>query len=133
MRNVASESPTLVMPFGLCKVFSQVRTGVVEVNEYGDGSTQRRSVVTDSRRAWQISRRLTQAQLEALEAFASAVRGPHVTFWFYDPSETAPRFRYDETGASSIGRYCVRLSGGIELVSTVGRAEASFQLLEVAG
>lgn len=122
----------LVLPWGLCKVFEQTRTGSVQINEFPTGDSIRRPMVEDTRRAWQLARRCTVQQIAALEEFYRLVGGSHRTFWFYDLWETAPRFHWDESGEQTIGRYCVRFAGRMESGYQMGRSDVAFELIEVA-
>lgn len=132
MNTVAREQPTLVMPWGLCRVFEQTRTGAVQTNEFPSGDSIRCAMAEDTRRSWRLARRCTPQQVAAVEAFYAQVGGPHRTFWFYDLNETAPRFRWDETAQETIGRYAVRFAGRIEISYQICRSDLAFEVIEVA-
>ena len=133
MTNVSAESPTLVLPWGLSKLFEQTRTGNVLTNEFPSGDSIRLALADDSLRICRVSRRCTPPQVDSVVGFYESLGGPLRTFWFYDLGETATRFRHDPTGVETIGRYCVRFVTRLESTYGLGRSDLSFELIEVAG
>ena len=131
--NVPSASTAVVMPLSLSRLFGHSREYAVRDNEYLHGEAQRRAMTTTSRKAWQLSKRLTPAQYDTLLAFFVARSGPVNPFYFYDGTETTPRWSWDATGVSTTGRYLVRFanerwSGEMN----ISRHNVEVQLLEVA-
>ena len=120
----------IVLPQGLCKVFTETRNFTARVNEYHDGTTQRASLVNTSRRSWKITRRLVPAAMATLKAFWAA--HPTDAFYFYNPKETSPLYSYDATGAATSGRYKVRFAGDVNEQIFIPRAEIGLELVEVA-
>jgi phage-related protein len=59
-------------PSILYSAFSESREFACERNAYRNGEAQTRSLVTVSRRTWQLTARLTAAQLVALRTFYEA-------------------------------------------------------------
>ena len=130
--SVANAVPTGVLPWSLCKTFVHSREYTVQVNEYKNGESQRGLVTETSRKSWKTARRLAPARLEEFREFFGDHRGPLEPFYFYDPSETSPKFSYDPTGASVIGRYTVRLDSPWSQVINVARADAPIEITELA-
>ena len=129
--NVTSATPTLVMPRHLCSAFQSSSTCAVLRNEYPNGDSQRRSLVTTPRRTWRLAQRLTPSEWTSLQTFYSQVSGGN-SFYFYDPWETSPRFSHDSTGQATTGRYVVRFASDMTLTARLARVEASWQLVEVS-
>ena len=61
-----------------------------------------------SRRSWKLAKRLPPAAMETLREFWQARRLD--AFFFYNPTETEPRYSYDPTGVATAGRYAVRFN-----------------------
>lgn len=75
-------------------------------------TTEARSVpVNNSRKRWRLAKRLQPTPLQALRAFFEARGGPTEPLYFYDPSETNPKFSWDPTGVTTTRRYTVRFDG----------------------
>lgn len=106
--SVASASPLVVMPLSLSQSFERESDWHNWTNDYQNGEQQRRTVVTNARRRWRLSKALTTAQLSALRTFYEARKGPQGVFYFYDGLETSPKWGWDATGVSVVGRYAVR-------------------------
>lgn len=96
------------MPLSLSMLFEQQRDFASRENEYALGEVQVRSMVTTSRKSWRLSKRLTPADYDTLLAFFHARGGPAQPFYFYDGTETSPKWGWDATGVSTTGRYMVR-------------------------
>ena len=126
--NVAAAAPATVLPNGLAAAFSEsVQWPILESDAYPDGRTQRRLLGANSRKSWNIGRRLTQTEWGTLLAFYEARKGPLNPFYFYpDPLE------YDGTGASTAGRWTVRFTGAISRNIGPGRSSAEFSLIQVS-
>ncbi|MCZ2149601.1 MAG: hypothetical protein LC126_17725 [Bryobacterales bacterium] len=101
-------------------------------NEYRNGESQRSVQATTSRKKWQLTKRLTPAQLQALRNFYDARKGAHEPFYFYDPYEASPKFSHDPTGAAVAGRYTVRFNSDWSQSVTPGRSDVQIELIEVA-
>ena len=88
-------------------------------------------LATNSRKRWRLAKRLPAATLQALRNFYDARNGAAEEFYFYDPYETIPKFSYDPTGQSTVGRYTVRFNGDWQQSSTPGRSDVSIELIEL--
>jgi hypothetical protein len=122
-----------VLPFSLCKAFSQIRDWSAIQSEYADGSSQRYSPVLTSRLAWQQTRRLLPADMVTLRTFYLAHQGPEMAFWFYDPFESDPPFNYDATSTDPDGRFLVRFDAHWEQsIGIGGIGEVGLRLVELA-
>lgn len=133
--SVANASPSTVLPYNLCTAFVEIRQYPMVENEYRNGESQRTRQADTSRKAWQLTQRLTPAQLQALRTFFDARKGPTEPFYFYNPWETNPKFQagYDPTGATTQGRHTVRFANSEWSESIApGRAEVSIELIELA-
>lgn len=130
--SVAAVSPTTVLPYSLAKDFQQIRMYAVDQNRYPDGTVQSSVISSSSRKRWILGRPCTAAQLAALRAFFIARTGQAQEFWFYDPSETIPKFSYDNTGVATVGRYAVRFDGQFQQSLKSGPKPAQFALIEIA-
>ena len=143
--SVEIAAPTAVMPLSLSTAFAASRDWTVDTNQYANGDYQSfipqvydpnantTQAFQSSRRAWQITKRLTATQWSALLAFWLQVGGCRTEFWFYDPYETVPPFSYDPSGAATSGRYAVRFNGSLTASQSTGRAvQVNISLLEVA-
>ncbi len=130
--SVANAVPVGVLPWSLCKTFVHSREYIVQVNEYKNGESQRGLVTETSRKSWKTARRLTPARLEDFRTFFGDKKGALKAFYFYDHTETSPKFSYDPTGAAVIGRYTVRLDSPWSQIINVARAEAPIEITELA-
>lgn len=124
----------IVLPFSLCKAFSEARAIDSRANEYHDGTTERQALVSTSRRSWKLTQRLAPAAMATLKAFWQA--HPIDPFYYYNPFEASTGqlegSNYDPTGAATAGRYTVVFVGDWDETIYIPRAEASFGLIEVA-
>jgi hypothetical protein len=116
----------LVFPFALCRAFTEVRTFAAQVNEYHDGTMQRRAQVASGRRTWKLMQRLTSAQVAALRTFMLTY--PTTAFYFYNLVEGT----YDATGAATLGRFKSRLSGDLTESIGMARTDLGVEIVEVA-
>jgi hypothetical protein len=130
--NVANAVATTVMPWNLCKAFARVQSWPEVHNDYPDGRRQIRTLAGNSRKSWQLTHRLSAADLDELRTFWLARKGPQEAFYFYDVYETDPPCTYDEGGAALDGRYKVRFEGGFASEWTMARFNTELQLIEVA-
>jgi phage-related protein len=121
-----------VLPHSLCRAFRHEREYPVLDNEYRNGESQRSAQASNSRKRWRLAKRLTPAQLAALRDFYDARKGPTEPFYFYDPYETNPKFSHDPTGLAVAGRYSVRFAREWSQTVSLGRADVSIELIEVA-
>ena len=67
--SVGTASPAATMPFKLAASFRREREFAVVGNSYRDGRSQRRLLVTLSRRRWVLTRRIVPADLGTLRTF----------------------------------------------------------------
>lgn len=130
--NVANAVVAGVMPESLCYAFEAIREWAVLENLYVDGVSQRAVRTTTSRKAWSITKRLTASELEELRDFFEARRGIEA-FYFYDGTETSPKWTYDESGVATIGRYTVVFheKSWSQVVGIGARGEVSLTIIEV--
>jgi hypothetical protein len=129
-----------VLPQSLSTSFVEQSTFPILSTDYHDG-TRERSIITDGAsiprpiRTWQLSKRLTPAQISTLLNFWEVtVFGGHKPFYFYDPFAVLPvGSSYDPTGNNSTGRVTVVFSGSWSQSVTIARTDIpSLTLLEVA-
>lgn len=130
--SIQNAAPASVLPHSLCRAFVHEREYPVLDNEYRYGESQRSAQASNSRKRWRLAKRLTPAQLAALREFYDARKGPTEPFYFYDPYETNPKFSHDPTGQAAAGRYAVRFAGEWSQTVSLGRADVSIELIEVA-
>jgi phage-related protein len=130
--SVQNAAPLTVLPHSLSRAFVHEREYPVLDNEYHNGESQRSVLATNSRKRWRLAKRLTLAQLSALRDFYDARKGATEPFYFYDPYQTTPKFSHDPTGQASAGRYTVRFAGEWSQSASLGRTDATFELIEVA-
>ena len=123
-----------VLPASLCTLFTEKRHWQSRVNEYHDGARQSMAVVSTSRRAWSLRRRLAAAVIATLWTFWTG--NQNTAFYFYDPFEPASGqavgSNYDATGVSTQGRYTVRFNGDWNQSTYIPRADCTLELIEVA-
>ena len=127
--SVINASPKTVMPESLCRMFRAFREWLSDMNFYRGGESQVKSRVATSRKAFEIGKRLTAAELAELRGFREDTG--HDCFYFYYPWETDPLFSYDETGVETDGRYTVRFEGEWSQQVGMGRADVWIRLVEV--
>ena len=129
--SVQNAAPTAVLPQSLCRAFAHESAYPLIENEYRNGESQRSVLATNSRKRWRLAKRLPTTALQALRNFYDARNGATDEFYFYDPYETSPKFSYDPTGQSTVGRYTVRFNGDWQQSSTPGRSDVSIELIEL--
>ena len=130
--SVLNAAPTTVLPQSLSRAFVHERAYPLIENEYKNGESQRSVLASNSRKRWQLTKRLTPAALGTLRDFFDARQGPGEPFYFYDPYETNPRFSYDPTGQAVAGRYTVRFDGDWNQSIGLARVEVNITLVELA-
>lgn len=130
--SVSNAAPATVLPWSLCKSFNHAREYIVIENEYRNGESQRSLLVQTSRKRWSTPRRLTPAILATFRSFYDARKGPHESFYFYDPWDTNPKFSYDPTGQATTGRYTVRFDCVWEQLVGMGRIDVQLSLIQLA-
>lgn len=130
--SVQNASPSTVLPRSLCRAFVHTREYPVTDNSYRDGESQRSAQAATSRKRWTLAKRLAPGQLQALRGFYEARNGRHEPFYFYDPYETDPKFSYDPTGGTVVGRYTVRFNADWNQTVVPGRSGVQIELIEVA-
>ena len=100
------------MPRIICVALNeQLRWESLVNQDYADGSSDRVSLVTESRSFFKITGRLPPTVWQALRNFYIAHVG--AAFYFYLLRETVPPYSYDGTGAAINGRYVVVFDGGL--------------------
>jgi phage-related protein len=120
------------MPLSLSREFVHSREYPIVENEYVDGTSQRAALASNSRKRWQLGKRLTPSALQTLRDFYEARGGMHEAFYFYDPYEANPKFSHDPTGVAVQGRYTVRFNSAWHQSVTPGRADVQIELIELA-
>lgn len=131
--SVVAVSATEVLPHSLCSAFRCERGWETWENEFPNGESIRRSRAASSRKSWRLAKKLTAAQLEELRDFFEARQGSLEPFYFYDGTDTATAWAYDETGVATVGRYTVRFADskwGQDV--TIPRSGADITLIEVS-
>ncbi len=132
--SVSNAAATSVMPKVLCSAFRRSQDWAVAQISYRNGEIESRARVTNERRTWELAPMLTAAQLSTLKAFLDGVK--HGAFYFYDlyfPVTNQPiGSNYDASGASTTGRFTVRVQGGFQQQMNTGRFSASLILVEVS-
>lgn len=122
-----------VLPLSLCRAFAHSREWAVDLNEYQNGEMQVRARPAASRKAWKQSKSLTSAELSTLRTFFFDRKGATEAFYVYDGTERTPKWSWDPTGASTVGRYTVRFAGDrFQQTVTNGRHSVDIEFLEVA-
>jgi hypothetical protein len=116
-------------PVNLSTKFVETHTVLANLNEYSDGSSQRKSLVLGGRRSWKLAKRLVPAETVQLRTFWEDHTAD--AFNFYNPFETIPPFSRTPTGGS--GLYIVRFASDWEQTNGMARSDASCDLIEVAG
>jgi hypothetical protein len=125
--NVATATASVVMPLVLCASFQRIETWKADVNTYANGEHEAASLVTNSRRLWDLTAPLAALDLAALRNFYSGRNGEQLPFYFYDTHEGV----YDPTGVLANGRYIVRFASRWSHERRVGRQPATFALIEI--
>lgn len=121
---------TAVLPAFLSTQFEEVREFLCDINEYPDGHSQRRALVTNSRRKWRARATLPAVDAIALRTFYLARRGTLEPFFFYFGRETDPAFTHDPLGVSIFGRYKVKFDSPWSEELILGRKPVSVELVE---
>lgn len=114
-------------PTSLSTKFVRAQSVQARVNEYHDGTTQRSALVDESRRTWQLAKRLTAATLATLRDFWQT--NPNTAFTFYDPFETVPPFTQNPT--TTDGAYLVRFNSDWNETIGMVRSDAGVELIEM--
>lgn len=125
--NVAIATASVVMPLVLCSSFQRSEVWKSHVNGYANGEHEASSLVTNSRRAWELTAPLAAAALANLRDFFDARKGQQLPFYFYDTHEGV----YDATGTLANGRYIVRFASAWSHARQIGRQPASISLIEI--
>ncbi len=128
--SVGNAAPATTMPWSLCRAFGHSREYPMVENEYRDGESQRSRLAETSRKRWAITLRMTPTALLAMRTFYLARFGPHEPFYFYDHTETVPK--YDSTPSGSTGRYIVRFDGPWQQSCGPGRGEVQLAVIQIA-
>ena len=131
LETFANAAPATVLPNSLSSAFVHTREYPVIDNEYRNGESQRSAEAATSRREWNLTKRLTPAQLAALRTFYDARNGTHEPFYFYDPYETSPKFTYDPT-EWRYRQIHVRFNTDWNQSVTPGRSDVQLELIELA-
>ena len=126
--SVPNASPATVMPDGLARMFTASREFWAHENTYRAGERQTGLLVSTSRKAWVVTRRLVAASLVALRDFYDA-RGVE-SFYFYDLITTKTAV-YDATGTLTAGRHTVVFRGEWSQAAGMARTDCPIRLVEV--
>lgn len=126
--SVDNASPSVVMPDGLCSLFTASREIWIDRNDYRNGERQVALKASTSRRSWEIARALEIGDVYTLRNFFVNVGVS--SFYFYDiiSDKTAV---YDPTGVLTTGRHTVRFEGGWQQESPKGYTSVGLRLVEV--
>ena len=119
-----------VLPHTLCRSFSETQVFASLTSEYHDGSAQRVVLVSVPRHAWNLGKRLTPGEMEALRSWWDAHAAD--AFYFYNPKETVRPNHPDPTGVATAGRYLVRFDSDWSETLGIALGDASVRLIEVA-
>jgi hypothetical protein len=125
--NVATATASSVMPLVLCSSFQRSESWKSNANSYANGEHEAASLVTNSRRVWELTIPLASAALATLRDFYDGRKGEQLPFYFYDTHEGA----YDATGTLANGRYIVRFARPWSHARAIGRMPASISLIEI--
>ncbi len=125
--NVATATASIVMPLSLCSAFQRSETWKSHVNGYANGEHEAASLVTNSRRAWDLTAPLSASALATLRDFYDGRKGQQLPFYFYDTHEGV----YDASGALANGRYIVRFAGAWSHTRQLGRQPVTLALIEI--
>jgi hypothetical protein len=127
--NVASASPSGVMPWNLCTAFEETRTYPLLETKYHDGTSELGQLGQTSRKSWKLSQRITASALAGLKTFFEAQQGGMTPFLFYNVFEGT----YDPSGDSLTGRYTVVFRGNWQQTTEMQRSTIpQLDLIEVA-
>lgn len=123
---VKGPTVTAVLPFSLCRAYSESQVYAARTNEYHDGSSQRAALVSTPRHSWKLTKRLSPTDIGTLRSFwlsnvASA-------FYFYNLKEGA----HDPTGVLTTGRYVVRFDSDWQESTGIALSDSALALIEVA-
>lgn len=125
--NVATATASVVMPLVLCSSFQRSERWKSLVNGYANGEHEAATLVTNSRRSWDLTGMLAPAALATLRDFYDGRKGQQLSFYFYDVHEGA----YDPSGTLANGRYIVRFAGPWSHTRQLGRMPATLSLIEI--
>jgi len=127
--NVATASPSGVMPYALSLTFAESREYAQLQTQYHDGTTERSQLASTSRRTFRLAQRLTATLAAALNSFWDSHQGGVVPFLYYNLAEG----QYDSTGAATQGRYTVVFRGNWSQSTGMQRTDVpQIELIEVA-
>jgi len=131
------------MPKGLNTLYQESRAFPLLYVEYHDGTAER-SLIVDGvnaprpQRIWRLARRLTDAQLTAMQDFwEDTTKGGLYRFYYYDPYDVVPGTpigsNYDPGGGSTQGRVTVMFTSHTwQQQSTLARTNVGgLDLIEV--
>lgn len=119
--NIIQATPTDVMPANLAKAFHMELHMQSDVNQYGDGSSDRNALAVNDRKYFTLQETLLPDDWKALRGFFYTHQG--VPFYFYNMRETVPPYTFDPTGQNPIGRYTVAFDGQWSETYNRNRAE----------
>lgn len=119
--NVQNDTVSGTLPWSLFTSFTETREWPVLINEYKDGSSQRKEQAGSSRKSYQVGKRLTAAQMTTLRSFFLAHIGK--AFKVY-------RKKSDYDAMNENYKF-MRFEGGWSEEYDMGRSNTSIQLVEV--
>ena len=124
---VTQAAVATVLPVGLASLYVEALEWPCQQDgPYADGSTNRRVNSAESRRSWQLERRCTPSEFNALVGFFSSRKGPQEAFYFYPV-----KAQHDPTGVLTTGRNLVRFASAMQAGYSLGRDPLSFSLIEI--
>jgi hypothetical protein len=134
--SVAAVSPSGVLPQSLCTAFTEVRSGEpLRISGYHDGSSQRSTQATTSRKRFRLTEKLPVSAVATLKSFYDSKRMSGA-FYYYNPQEPAigqpVGSNYDGSGASLTGRYAVVFRTPWSQSCGLARTQVAFEIEEVA-
>lgn len=120
-----------VMPAGLMQAFTFEQRYEVQIVDYADGRTTRRTFATLPRAYASLERKLDETQLGQFYTFWYAHRVE--PFYFYNLRETVPLGSWDPTGVDPVGRYVMVFDAAWSDERALQRTILRIKLREVEG
>jgi len=128
-QNLNPPNPVGVMPKQLCKSFQEDLRFEALLNQYADGSSDRKALTQFERHYFRMTQGLNGPDWSAMWQFYLDHLGK--AFYFYNLRATVPPFSYDPSGNNPVGRYIVVFDGQWSDTFNVARSDVALQLREV--